>query len=408
MKLKTGLIALSIAAFSMTATADIYLDGFMSDQDLQWYQEDVDAGYDMNGLYEYDGDYYDTLIDTTVNMNTNVLFETYQSTTMYTNAGAKTVYQTGASQSTLDVLAHFQANNIKDFGFNAKVLVGNVSLSNGGSNKVTFTELANGKYESSERYNYGGKPMVYSYDDVMFRIDNKLLDESYETTKFGTKVKTEWKGITTEEIYNLNKDHFEYTVKAGEGLWSVVFNSGTDLTYEEIYELNPGLKERGYLRLGEVLQVRSEFEEGYHVNIKDWSQTDIDNKTDKALIIDENEYMKARYAEGSGEFMGYTVQSGQGLWSVSNGLGGVSYDDLYAANDGLEGRYLRTGEVLYKDTVTFVESNKVISNVTDLAGANLFNKIPEVQLNTMQSVDTNGINVIGLQDAYIPKIIGVK
>ena len=154
-------MALSIAAFSMTATANIYLDGFMTFEDIQDYQRDVDAGYDMNGLYEYDGDYYDTLIDTTVNMNTNVLFETYQSTTMYTNAGAKTVYQTGTSQSTLDVLAHFQANNIKDFGFNAKILVGNVSLSNGGSNKVTFTELANGKYESNERYNFGGSAMVY-------------------------------------------------------------------------------------------------------------------------------------------------------------------------------------------------------------------------------------------------------
>ena len=115
--------------------------------------------------------------------------------------------------------------------------------------KLLFTELANGMYESSER-TYGGDSMVYSYDDVMGRIGNKLLDESYEETNFGRKIKTEWKGITAAEIAALNKDKLAdtYTVQAGEGLWAVVHNSGTDLTYEEIYDLNPGLKRERILR----------------------------------------------------------------------------------------------------------------------------------------------------------------
>ena len=65
-------------------------------------------------------------------------FETYQTTTLLTDTGASSIYKTGASQTVESVLQSIINSGNKDFGLNAKILVGNVSLSNGGSNKVTF------------------------------------------------------------------------------------------------------------------------------------------------------------------------------------------------------------------------------------------------------------------------------
>ena len=58
----------------MSASANIYLDGFMTETDLLDWQSDVDNGFDVNGLFEFKGDFYDTFVDTTINLNDNVLF----------------------------------------------------------------------------------------------------------------------------------------------------------------------------------------------------------------------------------------------------------------------------------------------------------------------------------------------
>ena len=357
-------MAIAIAS-TMSASANIYLDGLMSDLDLDNYYTDTIDDSDMNLLFKLDGNYYDTLVDTSMNLNTNVLFTAGETITLLTDTGASSIYTTVAAQTAEGVLESIINNGNRDFGLNAQILVGNVSLSNGGSNKVTFTELANGMYESSER-TYGGDSMVYSYDDVMGRIDNKLLDESYEETRFGRKIKREWKGITAAEITALNRDQLAadtYTVQAGDGLWAVVHNSGTDLTYEEILDLNPQLKERG-LWAGEVLQLDTSssttFKEGSLVNIKEWTERDLENKSSKTDLIVEDEYMAAVYADAPRdgtdfEFVGRTVQKGEGLWSSANGLG-VSYDQIYAANEGIESRYLVTGEVVYSGNIERVEA----------------------------------------------------
>ena len=357
--------------FAMSAKADLYLDGFMTETDMFNYQSDVDSGFDVNGLFELNGSFYDTFVDTSINLNNNVLFETYKTTTLLTDTGASSIYQTGVAQTAEDVLLAIINGGNKDFGLNAKILVGNVSLSNGGSNKVTFTELANGMYESNENYNYGGKPMVYSYDDLMFRINNKLLDESYEETRFGRQIKTEWKGITAAEIADLNKDKLDtYKVQAGEGLWAVVANSGTDLTYDEILDLNPKVKERG-LWAGDVLNLGSTFEEGALVNIKEWTDSDVRNKSGRTDIIDSDEYMAEVYADapmsGTSKIVGRSVQQGEGVWSSANALG-ISYDELFDANEGVEGRHLRTGEVLFSGTVTFVEATKTATTQSSIGG----------------------------------------
>ena len=396
------MMAIAIAS-TMSANADIYLDGFMTETDMLDYQSDVDAGFDVNGLFEINGSFYDTFVDTSINLNNNVLFETYQTITLLTDTGASSIYTTGAAQTAESVLQSIIRSGNKDFGLNAKILVGNVSLSNGGSSKVTFTELANGMYESSET-TYNGGSMAYSYEDLMFRIDNKLLDESYEDTKFGRRIKTEWKGITTAEITALNKDKLAdtYTVQAGDGLWAVVNNSGTDLTYDEILELNPQLKERG-LWAGEVLQLGSEFKEGSQVNIKEWTESDIRNKSGKTDLIDSDEYMAEVYADAPGsdsnsKFVGRTVQQGEGVWSSANALG-VSYDELFAANEGVEGRYLRTGEVLFSGTVTFIDPVKTAQSSiggksleifpvidVDLDMGNGTPNVPGVNLDLIQSI----------------------
>ena len=356
---KLILMAIAIAS-TMSASANIYLDGLMSDLDMINYYDDTIAGDNdgMNSLFALDGNYYDTLVDTSVNLNNNVLFETYQTTTLITDTGASSIYQTGAGQTVESILYSLTRNPNKDFGFNAKILKGNVSWNrgNGTSNEVTFTELANGMYEADE--SYGGD--VYSYKDLMIEIGNKLTD-----------INTEWKGVTADDIIALNKDKLaeNYTVQAGEGLWAVVHNSGTDLTYEEIYDLNPGLKERGYLGLGEVIILGSTFKEGSLVTIKDWTESDIENKSSKTDLINSDEYMAAVYADAPRDgtdfaFVGRTVQSGEGLWSSANGLG-VSYDEIYAANEGIESRYLVTGEVVYSGNIEIVEADQYINEEND-------------------------------------------
>ena len=160
---KLILMAIAIAS-TMSASANIYLDGLMSDIDMVNYFDDTVAEDDMNMLFKLDGLYYDTLVDTSVNLNNNVLFETYQTTTLITDTGASSIYQTGASQTVESILESLISNPNRDFGFNAKILVGNTSWNrnNGTENKVTFTELANGMYQSDD--NYGAD--VYSYENL--------------------------------------------------------------------------------------------------------------------------------------------------------------------------------------------------------------------------------------------------
>ena len=399
---KLILMAIAIAS-TMSANADIYLDGFMTEADMFDYQEDVNAGFDVNGLFEINGSFYDTFVDTSINLNNNVLFETYKTTTLLTNTGASSIYQTGASQTVEGVFQAIVNNGNRDFGFNAKIIGGTIY---GTNSTALFTEQANGSYISNERVNYGGQATEYSYDDVMFRIGNKITNMVESTDKF-TKgrmvVPTEWNGITTDDLVALNEDKLSYTVQAGEGLWAVVYNSGTDLTYEEIYELNPGLKERGYLRLGEVLQVRSEFEEGSLVNIKDWTESDIKTKSSKTEIIDEDEYTAAVYADAptssDSKFVGRTVQQGEGLWSSANALG-VSYDTLYAANEGVESRYLRTGEVLLSGAINFVEPVKTVQPLDNSIGGKALEFFPviDVQLDMGgETPNVPGVNLGAIQ-----------
>ena len=74
-----------------------------------------------------------------------------------------------------------------------------------------------------------------------------------------------------------------------------------------------------------------------------------------------DEYLAEVYADApdslTSKQLGHKVQQGEGVWSAANALG-VSYDELFAANEGVEGRYLRTGEVLYSGTVTFIDPVK--------------------------------------------------
>ena len=67
-------MAIAIAS-TMSAKADLYLDGFMTDQDMIDWQSDIDNGFDVNGLFELNGSFYDTFVDTSINLNNNVLFE---------------------------------------------------------------------------------------------------------------------------------------------------------------------------------------------------------------------------------------------------------------------------------------------------------------------------------------------
>ena len=347
--------------FAMSAKADLYLDGFMTDQDMFDYQSDIDNGDDVNGLFELNGSFYDTFVDTSINLNNNVLFETYKTTTLLTNTGASSIYQTGVAQTVENVFQAIVRNGNRDFGFNAKIIGGTIY---GTNSTALFTEQANGSYISNERVNYGGQATEYSYDDVMFRIGGKITNMVESTDKFTMGrmvVPTEWNGITTDDILALNKDKLaNYTVQAGEGLWAVVNNSGTDLTYDEILDLNPQVKERG-LWAGDVLNLGLTFEEGSLVNIKEWTERDLESKSSKTDVIDEDEYLAAVYADapisGTSKQLGHKVQQGEGVWSAANALG-ISYDELYAANTGVQGRHLRTGEVLFSGTVTFVEPTK--------------------------------------------------
>ena len=307
--MKKLILMVMAITFAMSAKADLYLDGFMTDQDMIDYQSDIDNGFDVNGLFELNGSFYDTFVDTSINLNNNVLFETYQTTTLLTDTGASSIYQTGVAQTVESVLQSLVNGGNRDFGFNAQVFGGTIDGIN-----ASFEELSNGNY-SLELDNYNSSSAEYSKRDVFAMFDRNRYTSNSKT----------WKGITAEDIYDLNKDKLSYTVQAGEGLWAVVYNSGTDLTYEEIYDLNPGLKERGYLRLGEVLQVRSEFEEGSLVNIKDWTERDLESKSSKTDVIDEDEYLAEVYADAPGSLtskqLGHKVQQGEGVWSAANALG---------------------------------------------------------------------------------------
>ena len=46
----------------------------------------------------------------------------------------------------------------------------------------------------------------------------------------------------------------------------------------------------------------------------------------------------------------------------------ISYDELFDANEGVEGRHLRTGEVLFSGTVTFVEATKTATTQSSIGG----------------------------------------
>ena len=357
--------------FAMSAKADLYLDGFMTETDMFNYQSDVDSGFDVNGLFELNGSFYDTFVDTSINLNNNVLFETYKTTTLLTDTGASSIYQTGVAQTVENVFQSIVSNGNRDFGFNAKIIGGTIY---GTNSTALFTEQANGSYISNERVNYGGQATEYSYDDVMFRIGGKITNMVESTDKFTMGrmvVPTEWNGITTDDILALNKDKLaNYTVQAGEGLWAVVNNSGTDLTYDEILDLNPQVKERG-LWAGDVLNLGLTFEEGSLVNIKEWTERDLENKSSKTDLIDSDTYTAEVYADAptslTSKQLGHKVQQGEGVWSAANALG-VTYDELFAANAGVEGRHLRTGEVLFSGTVTFVEATKTATTQSSIGG----------------------------------------
>ena len=319
-------MAIAIAS-TMSAQADLYLDGFMTDQDMIDWQSDIDNGFDVNGLFEFNGSSYDTFVDTSINLNNNVLYNTYQTTTLLTDTGASSIYQTGVAQTVENVFQAIVSNGNRDFGFNAKIIGGTIY---GTNSTALFTEQANGSYISNERVNYGGQATEYSYDDVMFRIGGKITNMVESTDKFTMGrmvVPTEWNGITTDDILALNKDKLaNYTVQAGEGLWAVVNNSGTDLTYDEILDLNPQVKERG-LWAGDVLNLGLTFEEGSLVNIKDWTERDLENKSSKTDIIDGDEYMAEVYADApmsaTSKIVGRSVQQGEGVWSSANALGDI-------------------------------------------------------------------------------------
>ena len=388
--------------FSMSAKADLYLDGFMSETDMFNYQSDVDSGFDVNGLFELNGSFYDTFVDTSINLNNNVLFETYKTTTLLTDTGASSIYQTGVAQTVENVFQAIVSNGNRDFGFNAKIIGGTIY---GTNSTALFTEQANGSYISNERVNYGGQATEYSYDDVMFRIGGKITNMVESTDKFTMGrmvVPTEWNGITTDDILALNKDKLaNYTVQAGEGLWAVVNNSGTDLTYDEILDLNPQVKERG-LWAGDVLNLGLTFEEGSLVNIKDWTERDLENKSSKTDVIDSDTYTAAVYADApdslTSKQLGHKVQQGEGVWSAANALG-VSYDELFAANAGVEGRHLRTGEVLFSGTVTFVDAVKTKTTQSSIGGKSLeFFPVIDIELGMGETLpNVPGVDLERLQ-----------
>ena len=392
-------MAIAIAS-TMSAQADVYLDGLMSADEMIDWQSDIDNGDDVSGLFEFKGSFYDTFVDTSINLNNNVLFETYQTTTLLTDTGASSIYQTGVAQTVESILESLVNSGNRDFGFNAKIIGGTVQSTQGDRN-VLFTEQANGNYISNEL-----NGSEYNYEDVMYRIGNRITNMVVSTDKF-TKgrmvVPTEWNGITADDIVALNKDKItssgSYTVKKGEGLWAVVHNSGTDLTYEEIYELNPGLKERGYLGLGEVIKLDS-FKEGSLVNIKEWTERDLENKSSKTDVIDEDDYLAEVYADAPGsdsnsKFVGRTVQQGEGVWSSANALG-VSYDELYTANEGVEGRYLRTGEVLFSGTITFVDAVKTVQPENNSIGGKSLEIFPVIDVQLGMGDETPNVPGVNL------------
>ena len=388
--------------FAMSAKADLYLDGFMTETDMFNYQSDVDSGFDVNGLFELNGSFYDTFVDTSINLNNNVLFETYKTTTLLTDTGASSIYQTGVAQTVENVFQAIVSNGNRDFGFNAKIIGGTIY---GTNSTALFTEQANGSYISNERVNYGGQATEYSYDDVMFRIGGKITNMVESTDKFTMGrmvVPTEWNGITTDDILALNKDKLaNYTVQAGEGLWAVVNNSGTDLTYDEILDLNPQVKERG-LWAGDVLNLGLTFEEGSLVNIKDWTERDLENKSSKTDVIDSDTYTAERYADApdslTSKQLGHKVQQGEGVWSAANALG-VTYDELFAANAGVEGRHLRTGEVLFSGTVTFVDAVKTKTTQSSIGGKALeFFPVIDIELGMGETLpNVPGVDLERLQ-----------
>ena len=195
---------------------------------------------------------------------------TYQTTTLLTDTGASSIYQTGVAQTVESVLQSLVNGGNRDFGFNAQVFGGTID-----GITASFEELSNGNY-SLELENYNSSSAEYSKKDVFAMFDRNRYTSNSKT----------WKGITAEDIYDLNKDKLSYTVQSGEGLWAVVNNSGTDLTYDEILDLNPQVKERG-LWAGDVLNLGLTFEEGSLVNIKEWTERDLENKSSKTDVIDE-------------------------------------------------------------------------------------------------------------------------
>ena len=312
----------------------------MTDADLRDYNSELSLGYDMNDLYEFGGNYYDTLVDTTVNMNHNNLFEDGHSTTYYTNTGAETIYQARDNFSMADVMLHFESNEDKNIGFNAEILRGTDRR----GNRFEYQELANGMYQNTLYTD-----VVISKRQVRSDLEKwSDFDTVTTTDKWGTRTAppVEWVGITEEKLLELNKDKFKtFTVQPGNGKWKIARALG--LTMQELYDANPGLEHRT-IKPGETF-TSGGFKKGDHIRVKDWNDIDIANGHNAHIQDVNDSRWDARYADAptttSSMRAGYNVQAGNGKWKVINALD-VSVGDLHTFNDGLRGRRLQVGELL--------------------------------------------------------------
>ena len=338
------MMAVGVAIAMGSANADLWLDGLMTDAEIQDYNYELSMGYDMNNLYEFNGNYYDTLVDTTVNMNHQKLFEDGHSTTYFTDTGAETIYQARDNFSMDDVMLHFESNEDKNIGFNAEILRGTDRR----GNRFEYQELANGMYQNT------------LYTDVVIskrQVRNDLekwsdFDTVTTTDKWGTRTAppVEWTGITAEKLYDLNKDKLEYTLKKGDSKGDAAKALG--LTMREFYAANPGVYGK-HTKIGQKF-VSGGFKQGDHIRVKDWDQVDIDNSRNAHIKDTNDTRWDARYYDApttmSSQRVGYNVQAGNGKWKVINALD-VSIGDLYSSNDGLIGRRLQVGELLMGGTL---------------------------------------------------------